>query len=183
VRFRSGQTTTLRLPVGVSAAELRRTPATVIAEVDRLLDEHNEREIAEILNTRGLQPVVSERFTTWVVWRIRTSHGLESRFDRLRRRGLLTLEEMAEALGVHPSTVKARQARGELVSVAYNDKNQRLYAPPSAPATIPCARCAKPIPERVRQGQRPKYCGVTCRTGAYAERRRAAGWVRQRRRR
>ena len=183
MRLRSGQTTTLTVPVGLSAAELRRTPADVIAEVDRLLDDHNEREIAEILNVRGVQPVVSERFTTWVVWRIRTSHGLESRFDRLRRRGLLTLEEMAEALGVAPSTVKARQARGQLASVAYNDKNQRLYAPPGEATTIACARCSKPIPERGNHGQRRKYCGDTCRTGAYAERRRAAGWIRQRRRR
>ncbi len=183
VRFRSGQTTTLHVPVGLSAAELHRTPADVIAQVDRLLDDHNEREIADILNERGLQPVVSERFTTWVVWRIRSAHGLESRFDRLRRRGLLTLEEMAAALGVHPSTVKARQARGQLVSVAYNDKNQRLYAPPGPPAAVPCARCSKAIPERGNHGQRRKYCSVTCRTGAYAERRRAAGWVRQRRRR
>jgi hypothetical protein len=30
---------------------------------------------------------------------------------------LLTLAEMAEALNVHPQTVKDRQARGELVSV------------------------------------------------------------------
>lgn len=181
VRFRSGQATTLHVPVGLSASELRRTPADVIAAVDRLLDDHTEREIADILNSRGLQPVVSERFTAWVVWRIRTAHGLESRFDRLRRHGLLTLEEMAEALGVHPSTVKARQARGQLVSVVYNDKNQRLYKPPGPPTAIPCAGCSKAIPERGRQGQRQKYCGVTCRTGAYAARRRAAGWVRQRR--
>jgi len=91
---------------------------------------------------------------------------------------MLTLEEMAEALGVHPSTVKHRAARGQLESVVYNHKNQRLYAPPGPPATICCARCHKAIPERGRQGQHQKYCGITCRTGAYAERRRAAGWVR-----
>jgi hypothetical protein len=182
VRLRSGQTTTRRVPVGLSAAELRRTPPEIIAAVDALLDHHTEAEIAGILNARGLQPVVSEKFTTWVVWRIRTAHGLESRFNRLRRQGLLTLDEMAEALGVHPSTVKARQARGQLDSIAYNHKNQRLYAPPGSSSTIPCARCHKPIPERGRQGQRQKYCSVNCRTGAYAERRRAAGWIRQRRR-
>ena len=95
---------------------------------------------------------------------------------------MLTLDEMAQALGIHPYTVKARASRGQLASVIYNDKGQRLYAPPEPMAMIPCARCGKPIPERAEQGQRRKYCSVTCRTGSYAARRRAAGWVRVRRR-
>jgi DNA invertase Pin-like site-specific DNA recombinase len=180
VRFRGGQTTTIEVPVGPSAVELRRTPAAVVAEVDRLLDDHDEHEIADILNARGLQPPVSEKFSPWVIWKLRSAHGLDSRFDRLRRRGLLTLEEMAEALGVHPSTVKHRQARGQLESVAYNNKNQRLYAPPGPPPMIACAHCAKAIPERGAQGAKQKYCSVSCRTGAYAARRGAAGWVRHR---
>ena len=36
---------------------------------------------------------------------IRHAHGLGSRHERLRRRGLLTPEEMAASLGVHPQTV------------------------------------------------------------------------------
>ena len=183
VRFRAGTATTFTVPVGPSAVELRTTPADVVAAVDQLLDDHIESEIADILNARGLQPPVSDKFTKWVVWHIRTAHHLVSRFDRLRRQGLLTLDEMAAALGVHPQTVKHRQARGQLESVAYNEKNQRLYVPPGSPAMIRCAKCAKSIPERGRQGQRQKYCSVTCRTGTYAARRRAAGWVRQRRRR
>jgi DNA invertase Pin-like site-specific DNA recombinase len=180
VRLRSGQTTTLAVPVGLSAADLRRTQPEIVAAVDELLDIHGDAEIAAILNARGLQPVVSDTFTAFVVYRIRTAHGLANRFDRLRRQGLLTLQEMAEALGVHPTTVKHRAARGQLESVVYNDKNQRLYAPPEPVATVPCARCQKPIAERGRQGQRVKFCSVTCRTGSYAERRRAQGWVRQR---
>jgi DNA invertase Pin-like site-specific DNA recombinase len=181
LRLRSGQTAKLRVPVGLSAADLRRTQPEIVAAVDELLDTHGDTEIATILNARGLQPVVSDTFTAFVVYRIRTAHGLASRFDRLRRQGLLTLEEMAETLGVHPTTVKHRAARGQLESVVYNHKNQRLYAPPEPVATVRCARCQQPIPERGRQGQRVKFCSVTCRTGAYAERRRAAGWVRQRR--
>lgn len=180
VRLRSGQTITLTVPVGLCAADLRRTQPEIVAAVDELLDAHDDSEIAAILNDRGLQPVVSDTFSAFVVYRIRLAHGLASRFERLRRQGLLTLEEMAEALGVHPTTVKHRAARGQLESVVYNHKNQRLYAPPGPATTVPCARCRKPIPERGRQGQRLKYCGDTCRTGAYAERRRAAGWVRQR---
>ena len=182
IRFRGGDTRSLNLPRPKPAADLAKLDPTAVAEVDRLLEDHTDSEIAEALNAAGLQPPVGEKFTTWIVWKVRTAHRLESRFDRLRRQGMLTLEEMADALGAHPQTVKARAARGQLVSVAYNDKGQRLYAPPEATAMIPCARCGKAMPERAAQGQRRKYCGVSCRTGAYAARRREEGWVRVRRR-
>jgi DNA invertase Pin-like site-specific DNA recombinase len=180
VRFRGGDTRSLQLPRPKPAAELRKLDPAIVAEVDRLLDDHTDAEIAAALNAACHQPPVGDRFTIWIIWKIRKAHRLESRVDRLRRQGLLTLAEMAQALGVHAQTVKDRAARGQLVSVVYNDKGQRLYAPPEPVAMIPCGRCARPIPERALQGQRRKYCGVNCRTGAYAARRRAAGWVRRR---
>jgi hypothetical protein len=183
VRFRGGDARSLQLPRPKPIADLRKLDPAIVAEVDRLLDDHTDSEIAEALNAAGHQPPVGDQFTIWIIWKIRKAHGLESRFDRLRREGMLTLNEMADALGVHPQTVKDRAARNQLVSVEYNDRGQRLYAPPEPMATIPCARCGKPIPERAAQGQCRKYCCVSCRTGAYAARRRAAGWVRHQRRR
>jgi hypothetical protein len=161
---------------------MRQIDPAVVAEVDSLLDAHFDREIADILNSRGLQPGVAGRFSTWIVWKLRKKYGLEDHYIRLRHQGLLTLQEIASALGVHPGTVNKRVARGQLVSVVYNDKGQRLYAPPGEPAMTACSRCGKPIPERVAAGQLRKYCSVTCRTAAYASRRKAAGWVRVRRR-
>jgi DNA invertase Pin-like site-specific DNA recombinase len=182
VRFRGGAVETLELPLPLSAPDLRRLDPAIVAEVDRLLDDHNEREIAEILNARGLKPSVGDSFSTWTIWRMRTAYGLESRFDRLRRQGLMTLGEMAEALGVHPSTVKTRQARGELASVTYNDKNERLYLPPGPDAMTTCHRCGKAMPERTH-GMLRRWCSVSCRTNAYHDRRRAEGWVRPKRNR
>ena len=49
VRFRGGATHSLRLPLPLNAAELRKVDAAVVAEVDRLLDEHTDAEIVEIL--------------------------------------------------------------------------------------------------------------------------------------
>lgn len=182
VRFRGGTTQTLRLPLPLSAAELRKTAASVVAEIDRLLDEHTDAEIAALLNARGVQPGVADQFTASIIWHLRRAHGLEPRFSRLRRRGLLTLQELSAALGLHPSTVKDQAARGQLVSERYNDKGERLYAPPAAPSMIACQHGGKLIPERGKQGQRRKDCNVSCCTGAYARRRRAGGWVRTRRR-
>jgi len=183
VRFRGGDTRTLRLALPRSAADLHKLDPVVVCEVDRLLDDHTDSEIADALNAAGHEPPVGERFSIWMVWKIRKAHRLESRFDRLRRQGMLTLDEMAEALGVHPQTVKDRARRGQLESVAYNDKGERLYAAPLPPAKVPCGHCGKPIPERNSRGLRRKWCSVSCRTGAYASRRRAAGYVRPRRQR
>ena len=183
VRFKAGQTTSFTLTVGPSATEVRRTPPEIIAEVDRLLDHYTEAGVAAELNRRGVLSGTDQTFNPVMVNHIRRKHGLQSRYARLRRQGLVTLDEMAKAIDVHPQTVKERAARGQLASIAYNDKNQRLYMPPQPTATVPCARCGTPIPERGAQGQRQKYCGVSCRTGAYAARRQAAGWKRARNRR
>ena len=178
-----GATHTLRLPLPLSAVELRKTHSAVVAEIDRLIDDHTDMEIADILNARGLRPGVADRFSNLIIYHIRQQYRLEKRFGRLRRQGLLTLQEVTDALGVHPATVKDRAARGQLVSYIYNDKGQRLYEPPPGePVIIACLHCGMPIPERGKHGQKRKYCKVSCCTSAYARRRAAAGWVRVQRR-
>ena len=182
VCFRGGATHTLRLPLPLSAPELRKTPAAVVAEIDQMIDEHTDMEIAAILNTRGLRPGVADRFSNMIIYQLRKKYRLGDRFDRLRRQGLLTLEEATTTYKLNPSTLKVHALRGRLVSFVYNDKGQRLYAPPEEPLVIPCVHCGKPIADRGKHGQRRKYCNVSCRTGAYARRRAAAGWVRIRQR-
>jgi DNA invertase Pin-like site-specific DNA recombinase len=181
IRFRGGATHTLRLPLPLSAPELRKTPSTVVAEIDRLIDEHTDMEIAEILNARGLRPGVADRFSITIIYQLRMKYRLENRFSRLRRKGMLTLEEMTAASGLHPTTVKDRATKGHLVSSIYNDKGQRLYAPPAEPRMIACHHCGKPISERGKNGQWQKYCDQTCSMRAYAGRK-VAGLVRVRRR-
>ncbi|MEP6698082.1 MAG: recombinase family protein [Pseudonocardiales bacterium] len=181
IRFRGGATQTIRLPLPLSAPELRKTHSTVVAEIDRLIDDHTDTEIAELLNARGLRPGVADRFSNIIIWHIRQQYRLENRFSRLRRQGMLTLREVTTASGLHPTTVKHRAARGHLASYIYNDKGQRLYAPPGELTMIACLQCGKPIPERGKHGQWQKYCSASCCTGAYLRRRAAGGWVRVRR--
>jgi Recombinase len=47
VRLTGGQHTTLTLPLPLPAPDLRRTPAEVIGEVDRLLDQHTDAGVAD----------------------------------------------------------------------------------------------------------------------------------------
>jgi CRP-like cAMP-binding protein len=136
VRFRGGATHALRLARPVRAWELRQTAPAVVAEIDRLLDEHTEGEIVGILNARGLRPGVADAFTRQIVWRLRRAYQLDDRFTRLRRRGLLTLAEMSARLGVDPSTVKVWQRAGLLRSERYDDRGQRLYEPPGEDAPV-----------------------------------------------
>lgn len=180
VRFRGGTTQTVHVPGPRPVTQLHKIDPAIVGEIDRLMEAHTDREIAGMLNARGLQPGVANRFTPWIIWRLRMKHGLEDRFTRLRRQGLLTRQEIADALQIHPATVQKRHARGELFAVAYNDRPQCLYAPPGPPTMIGCTHCGKLIPECGPSGQPQKWCSVSCRTAAYVSRRKAAGWMRVR---
>lgn len=131
VRFRGGATQSLTLPLPLGAPELRKTGDDVIGEIDRLLDNHTETEIASILNQTELRSGSGQPFTPMSVHNLRRHRGLRGRFERLRERGLLTIEEMAARLGIVPSAVKAWRDRGLLQAHSYNDRNQCLYEPPA----------------------------------------------------
>ena len=55
VRLSGGATRTLELPRPLSMAQIRQFKPEIVAEVDRLLDHHRDRQIADILNSRGLR--------------------------------------------------------------------------------------------------------------------------------
>ena len=73
---------------------------------------------------------MNQRFTARIIIHLRRAHGLPSHADRLRARGLLTIEQTAQRLGVHTSTIKAWHRAGLLTSHKANDKNERLFDPP-----------------------------------------------------
>lgn len=130
LRCRGGATQTVTLPKPLFSWETWTTPATIVAEIDRLLNDHTYGEIAGILNERQLRPGRGERFNARIVARIQTGYALRSRYERLRQAGLLTLEEMASLLSVHPKTVKIWAAHGLLKAHPYTDKPEYLYEPP-----------------------------------------------------
>jgi DNA invertase Pin-like site-specific DNA recombinase len=135
VRFKGGVLKSLSLPRPISAPYLRKTPAVVVAEVDRLLDQHTDREIMAILNEKGLRSGTGQPFTVMTIINIRRHYGLPDRCQRMRAVGLLTIEQIAERLGIAASAVKDWRDRGLLRGHRYNDKGQCLYEPP--PADLP----------------------------------------------
>ena len=62
VRFRGGATTTLTLPRPLTAQQLRATHADVRQQIDALLDEYTDAQVAHILNERGLRTGAGDAF-------------------------------------------------------------------------------------------------------------------------
>jgi hypothetical protein len=114
VRFKGGATRTLRLQLPLNAWKLRMTSSEVVAEVDRLLDELTFSKIASSLNVRGLHSGEGHPVCARYMARIQRCYRLRSRYDRLRAKGLLTLSEMAVALGISTDQVKIWHRHGLL---------------------------------------------------------------------
>jgi len=129
IRFPGGATRTLELPRPRRATVTQRS---VIAEVDRLLDEHSHEAIANILNSRGSVSGYGKAFTGRMIGRVRSKYGLKSRFERLRAKGMLTREEMARRLGISTKQVTAWRAAGLLRGHLCNEKDEYLYEDPGS---------------------------------------------------
>ena len=80
----------------------------------------------------------------------RCNRGLKSRHERLRVRGMLTVQEAAERLAVSEETVRAWRKAGLLRGHAYGDGTYCLYEIPENPPTKQPGRWLTrrpPIPE------------------------------------
>lgn len=151
VRFKGGATRTLNLPSPRSGCELWQTSPEVIAEVDRLLDHYTDGQIAPLLTERGWLSGKGRPFTRVLVANLRRGYQLKSRFDRLREKGMLTQEEVAEQLGITKGTVQDWRRCGLLKNVAYNDKNGYLYEPVGPNGPIKWHGVKKTDPRRLSQ--------------------------------
>ena len=129
VLLKGGATRTLSLPLPQPAYLTWQTDPDVVAQIDRLLDDHTGSEVAEQLNAQGLRSGKGGPFKRMTVYNICQSYGLKSRFERLRERGYLTLAEMSVELGVSRTTVKVWRRDGRLSAETANDKGQYLYEP------------------------------------------------------
>jgi DNA invertase Pin-like site-specific DNA recombinase len=130
VRFRGGATTSLTAPIPPTGYQARQTEPETLTVLDRLLDDHTDGQAAEALNREGHRSGTGQVFTSSIVLHLRRGNGLPSHRERLRARGLMTMPEVAERLGVSVSTIKAWHAAGLLASHQADDKNVRLFEPP-----------------------------------------------------
>ena len=132
VRFKGGATHELHLPLPKSAWALRKTKPEIIAEIDRLLDEHAEPEVARLLNERGWRSSGGNSFTPRMIHQLRFAYSLKPRRERFREKGWLTVREIAALLGCPWTSVNHWRTAGLLESVRYGAQIHRLYRKPSA---------------------------------------------------
>lgn len=130
IRFKGGATKTLTLPLPCKSWQQWQTSPDVVEEINRLLDQHTYRQIAASLNERTMRSGQGKVFTSRIVAGIQRRHKLMPRYDRLRNAGLLTVDEIAAALGICPQRVAIWARHGLIRAHPYNDKNDCLYEPP-----------------------------------------------------
>ena len=131
VRLSGGATRTLVLERPLPIAQIRKFKPELVAEVDRLLDLHCDREIADILNQNGWRSWEAKPFNLKKIAFIRSAYKLSSRHERLRRRGMLTTREVAARFGVSETAVHDWGRQG-LLKKSYTDSlNRGLWEVPS----------------------------------------------------
>ena len=135
VRLRGGATRQLTWVPERHVSEVYRTSPEVVAEVDRLLDDHTDGAIAEFLNQRGYRSGYGHAFNAMLVKVVRDNYALKSRYDRLRDQGLLTVHDAAARLGVTSDTVHRWRKAGLLRGHEYNDRPDYLIEIPDPPPT------------------------------------------------
>jgi hypothetical protein len=124
-----------------------------------LLDSHTDGVVAQILNQNGHRSGEGLAFHTRIILRLRRDHGLKSRSERLRDKGMFSLSEAAAKLCVAPSTVKLWRCAGLITSELANDKGEHLYLIPleGAPTKKQGSKLsrrllAKPVPVESSEG-------------------------------
>ena len=147
VRFRAGTTTTLRLPRPLNAQQLRATHPDVREQMDRLLGEYTDTQVAHILNERGLRTGAGVAFDTTSVQWLRFSAKLPSLKERLIAAGMLTTKQLGEKLGVERSTIARWRLQGLIQARICNDLGEWLYW---LPKQIPPHR---PSPKKTTVGK------------------------------
>jgi DNA invertase Pin-like site-specific DNA recombinase len=136
VRLSGGATRTLVLKRPLPIAQVRKFKPELVATVDRMLDQHCDREIADILNRDGWRSSEGLLFNTKKIAFIRTAYKLPSRHQRLRRRGMITTHEVAAKFGIARTTVHEWGRQG-LIKKHYADSlNRGLWEIPSGISII-----------------------------------------------
>ena len=130
VRFKGGATKMLKLPLPLKGWQYNLTDPKIVEIVDELLSDHTYSEIATKLDKRGYKSGQGHRIDRNVVKGITHKYKLKTRFARLRATGKLTVDEVANLLGVTAATVRRWAKKDVIKTYPYNDRNGCLFEHP-----------------------------------------------------
>jgi hypothetical protein len=127
VRFRGGATTTLTLPRPLTAQQLRATHEPVRRQIDALLDEYTDAQVARILNEQEKRTGAGETFSVASIKWIRYSAKIKSLKERLLDAGWLTVKQVSAKLGLSRTSICKLRLHGKLQGRICNEHGQWLY--------------------------------------------------------
>lgn len=127
IRFKGGASQSFQIKLPQSAWIEKKHSPEVIAEIDKLLENHTDGETAQILNKKGFVSGTNKMFDTRRISVIRRAYGVLSYHARLRKRGLLEIGEICEKFGVNRHVVYKWRDSGKLKSYKYDDVGRYLY--------------------------------------------------------
>ena len=99
IRWRGGQTSSIRIARNLPIGLVRKTTPEVIAAIDQLLESYSDAQAATRLNEMGYGNWRQEPFTYLKVRRLRRAYKLSSRYERLRARGFAHRPGAGKAAG------------------------------------------------------------------------------------
>ena len=122
IRWRGGATEQWRLPLPLSAPELRRTPAELVEEITVLARTHPDDQIARILREQGKTSGTGLPLTHDRIFRIRKLKDIPSCQVQLRGAGLLTSRALMRKYGIGPATLQKWRASGKVQPLHYGKR-------------------------------------------------------------
>jgi hypothetical protein len=129
VRLSGGALHTLTVPRPLQAWEAHATPHNILALIDELLAEHTNDETVKILNDKGITGGWGKPFTVSSLTQLCHSRNIPDLHQRLRQHGMLTLEEIANQLGVNTRTIKRWKQQQKITGQRIDGRGQHLYHP------------------------------------------------------
>jgi hypothetical protein len=142
VRLTGGQHHTTTLPRPLNAWELHTTSDDTMKLADQLLHEHPYHKAAALLNERELRTGWGKPFTATRLRALCHARNIPSHHQRLRDKGWLTIDEIAEKFGVATHTIKRWNRHGLLTGHRTDARGTLLFHPdqtrPTETVGAPC---------------------------------------------
>jgi len=135
IRFKGGVNKTIVIPLAPNAWQKYMTSPEVVSQIDRMLDQYTEQEIALLLNQESLSSGRRKPFTAELIQGIRQRYGLKTRYDRLRDAGLLTRSEVRKLFSISTVTIYVWHRLGLLKSCSYDGRGY-LFERPAADSPL-----------------------------------------------
>ena len=129
IRFKTGTIITKPFRIPHSGNKPTVIELKIIQMIDTLSSEHTAGETATELNRAGVIHPTLETFDTNAVVHLLRRFNIPTRYNRLRAKGYVSQQELAESCGVVTQTIRRWRNHGWINAERYNDQPEYLYEP------------------------------------------------------